>query len=240
MLSWFVVADGSRHASCQSDNADTKHCDSAENPQPVQIVMLGDSITKGVRPGVTAEETFAHLVQVELRKRGHSVEVVNVGIGGERTDQAVKRLDRDVLDRKPQFVAIMYGTNDSYVDKGANDSRLSIDEFRKHLTDIVARLKQAGVRPIVMTEPRWGKVARNGLGENPNVRLAKFMDVTRDVARQQEAPLVDHFARWTAREAEGANIAEWTTDQCHPNPAGHKVIADLIVPVIERQLKSKS
>jgi acyl-CoA thioesterase-1 len=201
--------------------------------------MLGDSITKGVRAGVTAEESFSSLVQSELRKRGHAVEVVNVGIGGERTDQAIKRLDRDVIARKPHLVVIMYGTNDSYVDRAATDSRLSAEDYRTHLTGMITRLKQAGARPIVMTEPRWGKAARNGLGENPNVRLARFMDACRDVARREKAPLVDHFAHWTEREVAGVNIAEWTTDQCHPNPAGHKVLADLIVPVIERLLMAK-
>lgn len=239
LLSCLAVAFGTPEVWCHGDKPHTKKGDSAEVAQPVRIVMLGDSITKGVRPGVTAEETFAHLVQAGLRKRGHAVEVINVGIGGERTDQAIRRLARDVTDRKPQFVTIMYGTNDSYVDKGATDSRLSADDYRGHLTDIITRLKEAGVRPIVMTEPRWGKSARNGLDENPNMRLAKFMDVCRDVARKQEVPLVDHFSNWTDREAAGINIAEWTTDQCHPNPAGHKVIADLIVPAIERQLNAK-
>lgn len=238
-LSCLVATVGTLVVWGQGNKSSSQEGDSAENPQPARIVMLGDSITKGVRPGVTAEETFAHLVQVELRKQGHAVEVVNVGIGGERTDQAMKRLERDVINRKPQFVAIMYGTNDSYVDKGATDSRLSADDYRTHLTGIVSRLKNASVKPIMMTEPRWGKAARNGLDENPNVRLAKFMEVCRDVARKQDVPLVDHFSHWSEREAAGVYTAEWTTDQCHPNPAGHKIMADLIVPVIERQLKAE-
>jgi len=41
----------------------------AGEPQPVKIVTLGDSITRGVRAGVKAEETFAVLLQKELRGR---------------------------------------------------------------------------------------------------------------------------------------------------------------------------
>src|SRR5207253_7716368 len=73
---------------------------------PIKIVALGDSITRGVRTGVKAEDTFAHLVQLALRKDNIKVEVVNVGIGGERTDQALKRLDA-VLKMKPKIVTIM-------------------------------------------------------------------------------------------------------------------------------------
>ncbi len=34
----------------------------------------------------------------------------------------------------------------------------------------------------------------------------------------------------------GKDVGEWTTDQCHPNPAGHREIAGLMLPVIEKLL----
>src|SRR5437773_8192997 len=95
---------------------------------PVKIVTLGDSITRGVRTGVKAEDTFAHQLQKALQKEKVNTEIVNVGIGGERTDQALKRLDA-VLKHKPKIVTIMYGTNDSYVDKDAKDARISPNEY---------------------------------------------------------------------------------------------------------------
>ena len=60
--------------------------------QPTHIVTLGDSITNGQRPGVTAEQTFASLIESSLLIAGRPVRVTNVGIGGERTDQALARL----------------------------------------------------------------------------------------------------------------------------------------------------
>ena len=53
------------------------------------IVTLGDSITRGVRPGVKDTETLAALLNAVLTKKGIKANVVNVGIGGERTDQAL-------------------------------------------------------------------------------------------------------------------------------------------------------
>ena len=88
------------------------------------IVTLGDSITKGERSGVTAEQTFASLIESSLLVAGRPVRVTNVGIGGERTDQALARLGK-VLALKPDVVTIMYGTNDSFVDQGQTASRLS-------------------------------------------------------------------------------------------------------------------
>ena len=202
----------------------------------VKIVTLGDSITKGARSGVKVEETFATLLEAQLKEKGVTAEVVNVGIGGERTDGALARLEKEVIDLKPKFVTIMYGTNDSYVDKGQTTSRLTADEFAKNLATLCDKLQAAQITPILMTEPRWGPEGRNGLDENPNLRLEKYMAECRALAEKRRLPLVDHFAYWNKAEARGENIADWTTDQCHPNPAGHKVMAELMLPVIMKAI----
>lgn len=203
----------------------------------LRIVTLGDSITKGERSGVKAEETFAARLGAALRANGVDASVTNVGIGGERTDQALKRLAKDVLAQKPSVVTIMYGTNDSYVDQGKNTSRITADEYRTNLGKLVDELRAAGITPVLMTEPRWGKTAKpNGVGEHPNVRLEKYVEACRAVAAEKRTPLVDHYQHWTNAEAKGTNIGSWTTDQCHPNPEGHRVLAELLLPVVRRAL----
>ncbi len=198
-----------------------------------RVVVLGDSITKGVRSGVTAEETFASLLQSALREAGHDVDVINHGIGGERTDQALARLSRDIQTLEPTLVTVMYGTNDSYVDKGQKESRLTKEAYVANLRKIVSELRRTGIEVVLMTEPRWGdKAAPNGVGENPNLRLEPFVEGCRRVAREQNVALVDHFQIWSKANAEGTDIGEWTTDQCHPNPAGHRVLAEAMLPVV--------
>lgn len=200
---------------------------------PLKIVMLGDSITKGVRSGVTAEQTFSTRVQAMLREQGLTAEVFNVGIGGERTDQALLRLQLDVIAKAPQIVAIMYGTNDSYVDRGQREPRLTEHEYRDNLVQLVEQLQRAGIQPLLMTEPRWSVSASpNGAGEHPNLRLENYVERCRDVAQQLKIPLVDHFAFWTSKEKEGQDLNAWTTDTCHPNPLGHEALTQLIVPAI--------
>ncbi|MBI1322446.1 lysophospholipase [bacterium] len=210
----------------------------------VRIVTLGDSITKGVRPGVTAAETFAALLQKQAEAAGYEAEVQNVGIGGERTDQALERLDRDVLAKSPDIVTVMYGANDSYVDPGKTAPRLSPEQFRENLERLVDRLQATGARVVLMTEPRWGaKPNPNGLGEHPNIRLDQFMILVRAVASAKMVPLVDHFEEWTRREKAGLDIATVTTDLLHPNPAGHRLLANALWPVLEpmmKQLKDRS
>jgi len=200
--------------------------------QALRIITLGDSITKGVRPGVKREETFAFLVEAGLHADGLDVEVLNVGIGGERTDQALKRLDKDVIASQPTFVTVMYGTNDSHVDPGKTTSRLTVSEYRVNLEQIVKKLQAAGITPILMTSPRWGRMGFDGAGVSPNLQLEKFVGICRAVAAEQGVTLVDHFQHWTEAEKEGIKIGDWTTDECHPNPEGHRVLAQTILPVI--------
>ena len=196
------------------------------------IVTLGDSITKGVRSGVDRSQTFASLIEKRLLDTKQPVRVVNVGIGGERTDQALARLER-VLKHDPDLVTIMYGTNDSYVDKGKTASRISFETYRSNLRTLVVELLRRGIQPVLMTEPRWSDKARpNGLGENPNIRLEPYVEACRAVAKQWRVPLVDHFAHWTAARKDGADLHSWTTDGCHPNPAGHEKLAAAIAPVL--------
>ncbi|QDV66631.1 Arylesterase precursor [Rosistilla carotiformis] len=213
----------------------------------VTIVTLGDSITKGVRSGVTAEQTFAALVEKGLLQNGVKARVVNVGIGGERTDQALKRLDRIVelpaetnslaanSTMQPDIVTIMYGTNDSYVDKGKATSRITVDAYRDNLQTMVVELLRRGILPVLMTEPRWSeKASVNGVGENPNVRLEPFVVACRETAAKWRVPLIDHFAAWTEAGDAGTNLHQWTTDGCHPNPTGHQELADLMLPVLQQ------
>lgn len=202
----------------------------------VTIVTLGDSITKGVRGGVTKEQTFASLLESKLQADGVSARVINVGIGGERTDQALRRLDR-VIELKPDIVTVMYGTNDSYVDRGKKASRITREAYHKNLTRIVVELSRRGIEPVLMTEPRWADEAgTNGLGEHPNVRLEPFVKSCRDVAKARRVPLVDHFSEWTAAREEGVKLLEWTTDGCHPNPAGHIRLVETMLPIIRRAI----
>lgn len=219
----FILAQGS---SASADDA------------VVRIVTLGDSITRGVRGGVSKEQTFAAMLEASLKAKGVKTEVVNVGIGGERADQALQRLDK-VIALKPALVTIMYGTNDSYVDKGQKAPRISRDEYARHIRDIVGKLKAAGIRPVLMTEPRWGDGARNGAGEDPNVRLEDYLKACRKVAAEAKVPLVDHYTHWSKARSKGTDIGKWTTDLCHPNEAGHREINVILFPVVLKALQAK-
>lgn len=205
---------------------------------PVTVVALGDSITKGVRPGVKDDETFAALLVARLKKQGVTAKVMNAGVGGEKTDGALARLDKGVLAHKPGVVLVMYGTNDSYVYKGKTESDLSVETYRDNLVKLVELLRTGGAEPVLMTPPRWAPGEKNGISENPNDRLEKYVAVCRAVAKDKAVMLVDHYQHWADAEKKGTTIRDWTTDGYHPNPRGHREMADLIEPVLLKAAKA--
>lgn len=201
--------------------------------EPLRLIMLGDSITRGVRPGVKPEETFSALVEKQLRQQGIQVAVVNAGVGGETTVGAAKRLAPAILAKSPHLVAIMYGTNDCYVDKGKTASRVLPEAFKANLTNLVEQLHKAGIQPVVMTEPAYAENGpRNGLGEDSNLRLGQYMNLVRALAKEKDLPLVDHFSHWSAQRVKGVKLQPWTTDGYHPSPRGHEDMAHRIVQVL--------
>lgn len=212
----------------------------ATNGASVTLVTLGDSITKAVRKGVGPTETFAHYLGTELRARGFQAQSINVGVGGEQTNHALVRLEKDVLSRQPTAVTIMYGTNDSYFYQGETAPRVTIEEYRANLKQLIDRIKAVGAVPILMTPPRWAKGGKNGNGGDPNISLDKYVPVCRELAKQENIPLVDHYQIWTDADQKAINIADWTTDLYHPNPEGQRRMADAILPIVLKSIAEKA
>ena len=62
--------------------------------------------------------------------------------------------------------------------------------------------------------------------------LARYNQSVRTLARELHVPLVDVHAAFTGKEPDKLLL-----DGMHPNDAGHRLIAELLVPVIREQLR---
>ncbi len=227
----------------------TSHPVLAANPKGDCIVVLGDSITRGARPAkaslpaVLPEETFCAVLEKQLAEQGRSVTVINAGVPSNRTDQGIDRLKADVLSHKPDLVLIMYGTNDSCYDTGKTEPRLSLAEYEKNLNAMIASIRKAGARPILMTPPPlkdgWG-FPRNAVyvKTGSNGPLSTYAEACRQIAARENIPLIDHFSIWS--EKGNDFVKDLLPDGCHPNAAGHKILAETIIPVVMKELPPKT
>src|SRR5437870_541022 len=80
------------------------------NTQPPAILAIGDSMTAGY--GVAAESSYPAQLERELKKSGYNYRVVNMGVTGSTTTQAMSRLNR-ALAVQAQIVIIQLGGNDA-------------------------------------------------------------------------------------------------------------------------------
>lgn len=206
--------------------------------EPITIVTVGDSITKAVRPGVKPHETFSAWLKVDLQKNGIDANVINVGIGSEDTDLALARFDKDVIARKPKLVTIMYGANDHWIHKGKTEPKVSPEKFAANLKKMVADVRKAGGTPVLMTTPLPIGKAYPVDQANSLKRLEKYVQITRDVARTEKTPLVDHYAQWEAIAAKKEiDLASWVTDPWHPNAVANRMMAAFMLPEVLKALR---
>ena len=212
----------------------------------IKILTFGDSITEGERPGVNAVQTYTYYLGNLLKWNGFDVEMIREGISGEDTDHALRRMKRDVIERKPDCVIIMYGTNDAFIDVQDDETdttpRIPLERYEKNLHTMVQALRQKNIKPVLMTPIPMGVSWIQEIGiyktNDINFKLREYVEAIRRVSKEEKVPLVDHFRKWIRWKEWGKDINTLMTDGVHPNPDGHRFIAKSIFKVLRVELKA--
>lgn len=208
------------------------------------LVAFGDSTT------ATRGElkVFANLLQDELPKRGLPVRVVNAGVGGNNTNHARARFEKDVLAHKPDVVVVQFGINDAAVDlwkdPPAKTPRVNIETYVENLRYILQTLKSRGTNVVLLTPNplRWTAKLRELYGKPPyrtadkdgfNVLLRQYAEKVRDLARTEKVPLVDVYKDFDAfGKKDGQSVNDLLLDGMHPNELGHRRIAEQLIALL--------
>src|SRR6266571_5472447 len=106
------------------------------NAQPPVILAIGDSMTAGY--GVAADSSYPAQLERELKNRGYQYRVVNQGVTGSTSTQALSRLNR-ALAVQPEIVIIQLGGNDASQGIPRNVSQ-------ENLRIMIERFKPGGAR----------------------------------------------------------------------------------------------
>lgn len=192
---------------------------------PVRIVCLGDSVTKAVRVGVAPDQTFCAVLARSLDDPARPVEVINAGIGGNTTVDGLARFDRDVLAQRPAYVVLMFGLNDSWIDDGRTASRLNVAGYRDNLRRMIAMLRERDIRAVLMTP---NPAIAPKYPPERNVTLKPYVEAVREIARAERVELIDVYGRFAEMAVEGVDLNTLFTDAMHPNPAGQKLISEML------------
>ncbi len=157
------------------------------------------------------------------------LQVQQFGWGGERAPGFLGRMENDVLVFKPNVVTLCYGMNDGSYTAGKGSI---YDIYRTAMIDIVAGLKKAGVRDIVIGTP--GAVDTDTFMKlDPavyNNTLKELGNIGKEVAAKEgvgfadvHSLMIDAMARAKAKYGKDYNVAGG--DGVHPNRNGHLIMA---------------
>jgi acyl-CoA thioesterase I len=179
---------------------------------PKTILFFGDSLTAGY--GLSTEEAFPALVEKNLNKKGKPTKVVNAGLSGETSAGGLARIDW-VL-RQPVDVFIL--------ELGANDGLrgLPLEQTRKNLQAIIDKVK---------TKYPKTKIVVTGMMVPPNLGdeyTREFEAIFPELAKKNKAALIPFLLKDVAG-IEKLNLP----DGIHPNPEGHKIVAQNVMKVVE-------
>lgn len=188
---------------------------------PVTIVCLGDSVT-GVYYHTGGRRAYPEMLELAIRKAvpQAQVKVVNAGLSGHSTTEGLARLDRDVLQHKPDLVTISFGLNDV--------TRVPEEQFVANLRKLVERCRAAKAR-VVLCTPN----AVITTGSRPVEKVARYCDRIRELGRTLNVPVCDQYAAGESLRANDAWAWRLTmSDEIHPNMDGHKRMAEALCRTI--------
>jgi hypothetical protein len=126
-----------------------------EKPQGLRrIVVLGDSFTIGYE--VDVEQTYAMVLERELRRRGVNVEVINAGVSGYSTAEAELYLERELIKYDPDAVVYGFYPNDFSDNIRSDLFRLEGDRL---VTGRETYVPAGGVGDFLNTNPLFNLVS---------------------------------------------------------------------------------
>ena len=189
--------------------------------EPVKIVCLGDSVT-GIYYHTGGRRAYPEMVAVGLTQTDPAIKltVVNAGLSGHSTVNGIARLQKDVLDHKPDLVTVMFGLNDMV--------RVPLADFQTNLRTIIARCRAINAEVLLCTP--------NGVMESagrPIAKLEEYNRAMKSVGEETKTPVCDVYGAYVAvREKDPLAFRLFCSDEIHPNMDGHKLNAETICEAI--------
>ena len=191
----------------------TDDAPTAPGREAAVVVAFGDSLTSG--PGLRPEQTYPALLQQRIESERREYVVVNAGVSGDTSSEALARFDR----------AVVPGTKILILAIGANDGLrgVPVATVERNLATMIERAQSRGIAVLLcqMEAPPLG-----GLGYTLD-----FHRVYTRLAERYTVRLVPFFLAGLIGNGDFD-----LDDTLHPNAAGHRAIAETIWPYLRPML----
>lgn len=203
-----------------------------------RVTLIGDSITHG-------RKWHRYVASYYLtRFPDRQVRFFNMGIAGDTSGGALRRLEWDILPDQPTVATIFLGMNDVGLgnyrlnpdEQALARQQASLDNYRNNMDQLATGLLANGVRRLyVFTPSPYDDTAKL---ENPayagaNAGLAKCGLIGSELAAKHEGFVIDLHGPMTGlnlqRQQQDPAFTVIGPDRVHPGDPGMMVIASLVL-----------
>ena len=200
-----------------------------------RVVFVGNSITHGGH-----YHSFIWLYYM-TRFPDKPITIMNAGIGGESAWDMKDRLDYDVFNRKPTYVTLTFGMNDTGYDiymkddaKELSKQRIakSLESYREIEERLLAKNK---IKKVLIGGSPYDETSRfnNFILHNKNNAILKIIDAQRTSAKKNGWGFVDFnqpMREISRKEQEADSTFTFCRiDRIHPDNDGQMVMAYLFL-----------
>ena len=183
------------------------------NSSPVNIVMMGNSIT----------EFWAELHPQFFLDHA----LVGRGISGQVSSQMLARFRQDVINLKPRIVVINCGTNDIAENNGPYEEDITMDNIKSMTELALANGIQVILSSVLPTDRfSW----------NPGVTdvVEKVQNLNRRIKGYCELMHIPYIDYYNSMTGNGSSMMKgFTHDGVHPNSAGYDAMEVKLLNILE-------
>ena len=181
--------------------------------QKINAVFMGNSITDNwarMDPGFFSDHGF-----------------VGRGISGQTTSEMLVRFRRDVLDLKPEAVAILAGINDI----AQNNGEISLENTFGNIVSMCELAKAHKIKVILCSVLPCDRLSRRP-SIQPAEKVRRLNAMLKEYAEENRILFVDY---WTAMaNGNGGLDKVISKDGCHPTIEGYRIMEDIFLETAKK------
>lgn len=152
-----------------------------------KIAFLGDSITQAGN----RKNGYISLTMEALKNEGLQLTHVPAGKAGNKSNNMLARLEKDVISKDPNWMVLSCGVNDVWhytLVLGKNKFEgVSLEDYKKNITEIIEKAEAADIKVLILTSTM--------IGEDPeketNKKLIPYNDFLREIAKEKNLLIAD-------------------------------------------------
>lgn len=201
----------------------------------MKIVFIGDSITDCERDRTDENSLgngFVKILSDKLRPiyPDMDIQLINKGISGNEVCDVLARVNKDVIDLKPDTTVVMIGIN-NVLHQYKYGKQLDLKQFERDFTELLGKIKDAGITLIVL-EPFL-------MPAPDKLRMRPLFNKELEIIHRVAVDIADEFVAYDEMFnglSESIRYTEYSMDGVHPTHRGSRLIADTAIKAIRKHL----